>query len=178
MAVTGHKIYWGFSSEIDESVTTVHPVNASYNSPIDVSTLPGFDAGNPTNVTLPTDFWDATFNSTGVYFRIAAYDGVTLVGMSKLQKIKNFVKSYTGLGRYFPFSLPLDDGNAHTVKEIENLIVSNAAFFKNNVGEWKFATPGGLDETPIMDGTRGVLYFKPDGAGDVSWLGKAWRKES
>jgi hypothetical protein len=158
---------------------TAHPVNSAYNSPIDISSLPGFDINNPNSIVLPGDFWVNQFASTGIYVRIGVFDGTSLAGLSRVMKIKHYGKIFTGVGQYFPFCMPLDDGNVKTVKETCVTINSTGAFFKTNAGQWKYTTPAYLtvDDSPIMDGMRGALFLKPDDEGVISWLGKPWRKE-
>jgi hypothetical protein len=177
MAITGFKIFWGTSLPVTGETMSVHPVNAAYNSPIDVTTLPGFDIGNPTAASLPSDFWVESFAATGIFIRVASYDGTALVGLSKVLKIKHYGKIFTGVGQFFPFCRPLDDGNLVTVKQTCNTLVSAGAFFKTSTG-WKYVNAySGLDDTPAMDGMTGVLFVKPDDEGVISWLGKPWRKE-
>jgi len=175
MPITGHKIFWGLTSEVVNTTLTVHPVNTSYNSPIDIFLLPSWNVGSPNEITLPSDFWDDSFSSTGVYLRVAAYDGAMLVSMSKVIPIKHYGKSYTGVGQYFPFSMPLDSGETITVKEMCINIESTGAFFKNAVGEWKYTSPVfPTDESPIMEAMTGAIFVKPDDEGVVSWVGKGW----
>lgn len=175
MAITGHKIFWGLSANISETTATVHPVDAALNSPIDISLLPNFDIGNPNGITLPANFWDNSFASTGLFLRIAAYDGALLVGMSKVIPIYHYGKSFTGVGQYFPFAMPLDGGENITIKGMCAKIGSSGGFFKNAAGEWKYATllvPG--DESPLLQAMNGAIFSKPDDSGTISWIGKKW----
>jgi hypothetical protein len=178
MAVTGHKIFWNTAPQVDGLTTTVHPGNTAYNSPIDITTLPGFDIGNPTQITLPSDFWHNNFASTGLYLRIGAFDGAELVSLSKRQDILHFGLAYTGTGTYTPMSLPLDGGETRTLLQIGSAKGSPGVFYINGSGAWVFIASGTTpDPTPIMAHNMGAIFIKPPGVGVFEFVGRPWRKE-
>jgi hypothetical protein len=159
----GYKIYWGLTKN---AIDGVHPTNAAYNSPINVT-------GNVGSFPLPLDFWDSSF--TEVYFRVAAYIGALEGVKSQIASMLKFEKHLGTSLR--AFSLPLDDGTAYTAKTFASTIDATTVIIYDAVQQ-KFVSviASGAPLGPsITKQTGAFVNIRTGHDGTRTWHGQPWK---
>lgn len=157
----GYKIYWGTSPT---SLTGVHPnpAKSQYNSPIAVS------GGTTSQYTFPSDFWDASF--TELYFSVVAVSGSEEGVPSKPVELVTAQKSL--VGGVNMFSIPLDDGNTYTAKQLATVLQAAVLVWQGS-GISSY-TPGSPTSGPTLRAQDGVIVNSAGGK-TITWRGRAWK---
>ena len=162
----GYKIYWGATPD---SLNSTHPTIPAYNSPIVVV------GGDAENYTFPSDFWDNSFSN--LYFSIVAYSDADGEGvMSK--PVELFTCSRYFDNSEYGFSLPLNDGNTYTPKQLMVALGASRISIRK-IGQSVFTSY--LAVLPIDGAIIGLddeILVQFASSNTITWRGRAWQKVS
>lgn len=166
MPVEGYKLFWGtFSGATDG----VHPVNPAYNSGV-LEVQP--------SIPLPNDFWHDSFYATGLFLRVAPYEGTAFGPMSKEISIASYGRQVEN--KLYPFSFPRDDGQAYTTSQLKSTLngsvpVSVLYWRDPTTGRYRNYMTGTLNANVPIGKHQGVyINCVPADIGAIVWCGKDW----